>query len=88
MITKTKTALVAALILGSASTAFALDGAANADRATSTYLQGTSAPYARAELYEGRAVGVQRDYQNGIQYQPVNSDQQHWYERAPIDFNS
>ena len=90
MITKTKAALAAALVFGSASTAFAVDVTAGADRARSSYYQQTAPEaYARAELYEGRSVAVQREYPNGVQYQfPVNSDQKHWLERSPIDFNS
>lgn len=53
MITKTKTALVAALVLGSASTAFAVDVTANADRVQSSYYQAAPA-YAHAPLHEGR----------------------------------
>ena len=92
MITKTKAALAAALVFGSASTAFAVDVTANADRVVSSYYQQQVAPeaYARAQLFEGRNVGVQNEYPiNRFQDQyPVNSDQQHWYERASTDFNS
>jgi hypothetical protein len=92
MITKTKTALVAALILGSASTVFAADFGANADRVGSSYYgQPVAADvYARAPLTEGRAVAAQYDYRfdGSLQARPLQSEQQHWFERAPIDFNS
>ena len=89
MITKIQTALVAALVIGSASTAFAAEVTANADRdrGFQSYQQTAVAPQprgeliARAQLIEGRNVGVE------VQY-PVPSDQKHWIERSPIDFNS
>ena len=85
MIAKAKTTLVAALVLSSASAAYAVDVTANADRdrGLTTYPQQT-APVAQPRgqlLLEGRNVGVQAP-------NAIPSDQQHWYERAPIDFNS
>jgi hypothetical protein len=89
MTTIRKSALVAALILGSASTAFAANVTANADRAVSSYEQAVPNAYARAPLNDGRAFALQYEYTGGAQGQyPLPAEQQHWYERAPIDFNS
>ena len=95
MTTKTKTALVAALVLGSASVAFADDLPYSADKAA--YLRNPNAPVPtyneqapayqpaapaavfRGQLIEGRNVGVQEQ---------VPSEQKHWLDRNPIDFNS
>jgi hypothetical protein len=93
MITKTKAALAAVLVLGSASTAFAVNVTANADRAPSGYyVQAAPASdvYARAQANEVRAAGPRYEYSPRAfegRY-PTTSDQQHWLERAPIDFNS
>jgi hypothetical protein len=96
MINKTKTALVAALVLGSASVAFADDLPYTAEKAA--YLRNPNAPVptyneqapayqpaapaaVRGQLFEGRNVGI------SVQEQ-VPSDQQHWFDRNAIDFNS
>jgi hypothetical protein len=101
MISKTKTALVAALVIGSASVALADDLPYTAEKAA--YLHNPNAPvptyneaapayeqpayqiaYApqvRGQLIEGRNVGVSFE-------QTVPAEQKHWYERAPIDFNT
>ena len=88
MITKTKIALVAALVLASASTAFAVDVTRNADRDRGFTTYQESAP---AQQPRGQAITrpVDRRPQRGrrVQY-PVPSDQKHWIERSPIDFNS
>jgi hypothetical protein len=88
MITKTKTALVAALVLSAASAASAVEVSANADRdrGFTTYQATVVAQLPRGQqieygLIEGRNVGV--ELQNF-----VPSDQKHWYDRNSIDFNS
>ena len=92
MITKTKAALAAVLVLGSASTAFAVNVTANADRAPSNYYVQAPASdvYARAQASEVRAAGPRYEYSPRAfeGHYPTTSDQQHWFERAPIDFNS
>ena len=53
MISQMKIAFVAAVLVGSVSTALAVDVTANADRAQSSYYQ--AAPgYAQAPFHEGR----------------------------------
>jgi hypothetical protein len=101
MISKTKTTLVAAFVIGSASVALADDLPWTAEK--DAYLHNPNAPvptyneaapafeqpayqiaYApqvRGQLIEGRNVGVSFE-------QSVPAEQKHWYERAPIDFNS
>lgn len=81
MFTKTKTALALALVLSTASAAFAVDVTADAekDRGLQTYQQMFAAP--QGHLIEGRNVGVGAPYS-------VPSDEEHWYERSAIDFNS
>jgi hypothetical protein len=88
MITKTKIALVAALVLSSAPAALAANvyGNADRDRGFTTYQQ-TAPAQPRGQLIESRNLIEGRNVGVGVQY-PVPSDQQHWYERAPIDFNS
>lgn len=85
MINKTKIALVAALVLGSASTAFAVDVTRNADRDRGfTTYQESAQPRAaqpRGQLIEGRNVGV------GFE-QFVPAEQKRSYDRNAIDFNS
>ena len=89
MNTKIKTALVTALVLGSASTAFAVEVTQNADRdrGFTTYQQTAPAPQPRGQvienrgLIEGRNVGV--DANNG-----VPSEQKRSFDRNAIDFNS
>jgi hypothetical protein len=88
MITKTKIALVAALVLSSASTAFAVDVARNADRdrGFTTYQESVPAQQlrgqaTRGQLIEGRNVGVGFD-------QFVPAEQKRSYDRNAIDFNS
>jgi hypothetical protein len=88
MIAKSKTALVAALVLSAASAASAANVTANADRdrGFTTYQTAavTQQPHGQQVEYgliEGRNVGV--DWQNF-----VPSDQKHWYDRNSIDFNS
>jgi hypothetical protein len=95
MINKTKTALVAALVLGSASVAFADDLPYTAEK--SAYLRNPNAPIPtyneqapayqpaapaavfRGQLIEGRNVGVQEQ---------VPAEQKRSYDRSAIDFNS
>jgi hypothetical protein len=88
MINKTKTALVAALVLSSASTAFAVDVTRNADRDRGFTSYQESAPaqqprgqVTRGQLIEGRNVGVGFD-------QFVPAEQKRSYDRNAIDFNS
>jgi len=89
MITKTMSAFVAVAALGFASTAFAQGVTANADRTVSSYEQAAPAVYARAQADDLRATGPRYEYsQSGVQGHYPTSDQTHWYERAPIDFNS
>ena len=85
----TKTALVATLVLSSASAAFAVDVSRNADRDRGfTSYQEQTAPaqprgqaITRGQLIEGRNVGV--DVQNAIP-----SEQRRSYDRNSVDFNS
>jgi hypothetical protein len=97
MISKTKTALVAALVIGSASVAFADDLPYTAEKAAyfhnpnapvptyneaaPAYEQPAYATQVRGQLIEGRNVGVSFE-------QAVPAEQKHWIERSPIDFNS
>jgi hypothetical protein len=93
MITKTKTALIAALVLSSASVALADDAPYNAEKdaylrnpnaPVPTYQQSAPAPQARGQLFEGRNVGVNAPA--GI-YQ-VPSEQRIWLDRTSTDFHS
>jgi hypothetical protein len=89
MITKTMSAVVAVAALGFASTAFAQGVTVNADRTVSSYEQAAPAAYARAQANDLRAAGPRYEYSpSGAQGHYPTSDQTHWYERAPIDFNS
>lgn len=88
MITMKKSALIAALVLGSASTAFAANVTANADRVVSGYEQAAPAAYARAQLNDGRTFALQYEYTGAQGQNLLPAEQQHWFERAPIDFNS
>src|SRR5262245_6721711 len=99
MITKTKIALVAALVLGTSSAAMAVDVTAGADkdRGFTTYQQAAAPqlPAARGQLIEGRNVGIE-GRNVGIEARSLGTDmefvvpaeQMHWYERNPVDFNS
>jgi hypothetical protein len=90
MITKTKTALVAALVLSSASTAFAVDVTAGGDkdRGFATYQQTTSAPQPRGQLIERRNVLIE-GRNVGVGFEPfVPAEQRRSYDRNSVDFNS
>jgi hypothetical protein len=93
MITKTKIALVAALVLGTSSAAMAVDVTAGADkdRGFTTYQQQAASPQlpaARGQLIEGRNVGIEgRNLGIDMEF-AVPAEQMHWYERNPVDFNT
>ena len=93
MITKTKTALIAALVLSSASVALADDLPYTAEKnaylrnpnaPVPTYNEAAPAAQIRGQLIEGRNVGVNAP---ASIYQ-VPSEQRIWLDRTSTDFNS
>lgn len=92
MITKTKTALIAALVLSSASVALADDLPYTAEKnaylrnpnaPVPTYNEAAPAAQIRGQVIEGRNVGVDFGAQG-----TVPSEQKRWFDRNSIDFNS